>query len=155
MWHQRPERKHRGNNSLPLFFTDFPIIEALTICVNQRAKVFADPALAEATIRIVNEIGEAQHTPIYACCVMPDHVHVVVAPMSVELGQWVSRFKNEVQREARRLERPTKFWQQSFWPRRVRSERDLALKIAYVLDNPVRAGLVRDWRDDPFSCPKD
>ena len=155
MWHQRPERKHRGNHWIPLFTTKLPIIEALTICVNHRVKVFADPTLAEATVRIVNEIGEAQQTPIHACCVMPDHVHVVVEPMNVELGQWVSRFKNEVQREARRLGRPTKFWQRSFWPRRVRSERDLALKIAYVLNNPVRAGLVSDWRDYPFSCPKD
>ena len=41
-------------NSIPLF-TDLPtMIEALTICVNHRAKVFADPALAEATVRIVN-----------------------------------------------------------------------------------------------------
>ena len=155
MWHQRPERKHRGNNSIPLFTELVPIIEALTICVNHRAKVFANPALAEATVRIVNEIGEEHRTPIHACCVMPDHVHVVVEPMRVELGQWVSRFKNEVQREARRLEHPTKFWQRSFWQRRVRSERDLAVKIAYVLDNPVRAGLVGDWRDYPFSCPKD
>ena len=140
---------------MPLF-TDVPTrIEALTIRVNHRAKVFADPALAEATVRIVSDVGEALHTPIYACCVMPDHVHVVVEPMSSELGQWVSRFKNEVQREARRLEGPTKFWQRSFWPRRVRSERDLALKIAYVLDNPVRAGLVSDWRDYPFSYPRD
>ena len=154
MWHQRPERKHRGNNSIPLF-TDMPIIEALTICVKHRAKVFADPALAEATVRIVSEIGITQHTPIHACCVMPDHVHVVVEPTSVELGQWVSRFKNEVQRDARRLERPTKFWQRSFWRRRVRSERNLAQKVAYALDNPVRAGLVSDWRDYPFSFPKD
>ena len=53
-------------NSIPLF-TDLPtMIEALTICVNHRAKVFADPALAEATVRIVNEIGEVQQTPISA-----------------------------------------------------------------------------------------
>ena len=33
--------------------------------------------------------------------------------------------------------------------------RSTPLKIAYVLDNLVRAGLVSDWRDDPFAYPRD
>jgi len=40
-------------------------------------------------------------------------------------------------------------WQKSFYDRIVRS-RQLGQVVRYVLDNPVRAGLVAQWREYPF-----
>jgi hypothetical protein len=44
-----------------------------------------------------------------------------------------------------------KVWQVSFWDRFLREEESLAELVLYVLNNPVRQGLVKDWRTYPFS----
>ncbi len=79
---------------------------------------------------------------MYAYCVMPDHVHLVVSPSpSCDIVQFVGAFKNLAQRAAWRLGVRGAFWQRSFWDHFVRSDEDLNAVIAYVLNNPVRAGL--------------
>jgi len=41
-------------------------------------------------------------------------------------------------------------WERSFYDRIIRA-RELGNKVRYVLNNPVRARLVSDWRDYPFT----
>jgi hypothetical protein len=41
---------------------------------------------------------------------------------------------------------PTKFWQAESFDRIVRDRTDMAEKIKYTLNNPVKAGLVDDWK---------
>ena len=43
------------------------------------------------------------------------------------------------------------FWQKSFWDHFLRVEEDLQEVVDYVLYNPIRRGLVEEWRDYPFS----
>ncbi len=38
-------------------------------------------------------------------------------------------------------------WQEESFDRAVRSSESLDAKIGYILENPVRSGLVRDWRE--------
>ena len=74
---------------------------------------------------------------------MPDHVHLVFDPSaSCDLVTFVGLFKNLAKRAtwARGVE--GRFWQSSFWDQIVRRDEDLRRVIDYVLDNPVRAGLV-------------
>ena len=44
-----------------------------------------------------------------------------------------------------------KVWQVSFWDRFLREEESLEEVVLYVLNNPVRKGLVKEWRDYPYS----
>ena len=43
------------------------------------------------------------------------------------------------------------FWQTSFWDHFFRGDERLDHVVEYVLNNPVRAGLVERWCDYPFS----
>ena len=44
-----------------------------------------------------------------------------------------------------------KFWQTSFYDHFLRKEEDVRDVVMYVLHNPVRKGLVSEWREYPYS----
>jgi hypothetical protein len=48
----------------------------------------------------------------------------------------------------------SKIWQRSFWDRVTRSSDGLEAVIDYILANPVRAGLVREAGEYPWSVVK-
>jgi len=45
------------------------------------------------------------------------------------------------------LGREEKFWQDESYDHEVRDEEELARIVKYVLNNPVKAGLVNNWQD--------
>lgn len=49
------------------------------------------------------------------------------------------------------LNRSGAFWQREYFDRIVRDRNDLARKISYVINNPVKVGLVDFWEDYPFT----
>jgi REP element-mobilizing transposase RayT len=48
------------------------------------------------------------------------------------------------------LERDGTFWQPQYHDHAIRKDEDLNEVVLYTLHNPVRAGLVKDFRDYPF-----
>ena len=42
------------------------------------------------------------------------------------------------------------FWQKDFYDHIVRDEDETGRHIRYILNNPVKQGLVRHWKDYPF-----
>jgi REP element-mobilizing transposase RayT len=83
---------------------------------------------------------------------MPDHVHLILgASPSCDIVTFVGQFKNLAQREAWRLGVKGAFWPTSFWDHFLRGDERLEHAIEYVLNNPVRSGLVARWCDYQFS----
>jgi len=41
-------------------------------------------------------------------------------------------------------------WQKDFYDHIIRTNEDIAAQVRYVLDNPVRKGLVLLWQEYPF-----
>ena len=42
------------------------------------------------------------------------------------------------------------FWQHESYDHVVRDEQELIRIVRYILNNPVKAGLVANWQDYPF-----
>jgi putative transposase len=125
---------------------------SITIAVQDRRPVFGDAIVADAAIDVLRSHADRTEVPIYAYCVMPDHAHLVLAPsLRCDILTFVAQFKNLAQRAAWRAGVVGAFWQKSFWDRFPRNEEQLETVIEYVLNNPVRRGLVDDWRDYPHS----
>ena len=85
---------------------------------------------------------------------MPDHVHAVVTPsQAVDVIDYVGQTKNLIQRFVWARGGSGLIWQPRFWDRYIRRDDDNELMdhVRHVLDNPVRAGLVKRWADYPFS----
>mgnify|MGYP001558879990 FL=1 len=46
--------------------------------------------------------------------------------------------------------RPNIKWQKDFYDHVMRKHEDIVAQVKYVLDNPVRKGLVSTWEEYPF-----
>ena len=81
-----------------------------------------------------------------AWCIMPNHVHVVVRPLAGhQLPDIVHSWKSFTANAANKLlGRSGSFWQREYYDRLIRDESEYVNQVAYVLDNPVQAGL-RNW----------
>ncbi|MFN7022370.1 MAG: transposase [Phycisphaerales bacterium] len=84
---------------------------------------------------------------LFAWCVMPNHVHAVVRPLSgFGLSGIMHSRKSYSAGEANRLlGRTGAFWQRESYDHLVRDEQDFTHALRYVLENPERAGL-KGWR---------
>lgn len=85
--------------------------------------------------------------------IMPDHVHLILTPLIDETHQVVISLV-EILKAIKgtsahvinlRLRRHDAVWQEESFDRIVRSSESLDAKVAYILENPVRKGLVSDW----------
>ena len=90
---------------------------------------------------------------VLAWCVMPNHVHVVVETMGAyRLSEVMHSWKSFTSKQANQiLGRNGTFWMAEYFDRFVRDEDHLRAAIAYVHQNPVKAGLVRESTDWRFS----
>ena len=83
---------------------------------------------------------------------MPNHVHFLIFPTegAMPLKKAVERFKGRRAREVNRiLGREGRFWQQDWFDRWMRDEAERARTVEYIRMNPVKAGMVKDWRKYP------
>ncbi|MBZ5681273.1 MAG: transposase [Acidobacteriia bacterium] len=84
---------------------------------------------------------------------MPDHVHVICNPLSDENGpisipEITRTIKSEsAHRINKTLGRAGHVWQDESFDHVLRGDESLRKKVAYVLENPVRAGLAVSAED--------
>ncbi len=90
--------------------------------------------------------------------IMSNHVHAVFAPLKDESGvcYGLTRIMHSLKRRTASLAnellgREGSFWQGESYDRVVRDEDEWQRIIGYVLNNPVKAGLVQEWRDWPWT----
>ena len=147
------QNRQRRRLRLPAeVYDELGMIGSITIAVKGRAPVFACPAVAAAAVDVLRRQAAATGVRVYAWCVMPDHVHLVLgASPTCDIVTFVGQFKNLAQREAWRRGVKGTFWQSSFWDHFLRDDERLEQVVEYVLNNPVRSGLVARWGDYRFS----
>ena len=90
---------------------------------------------------------------LYAACVMPDHVHLLLEPGIKEtaadgnavffsLGEIFRSIKRHTAREINKTAGATgSVWEEEWFDRLIRSERDLQEKFDYIVRNPFDRGL--------------
>jgi putative transposase len=87
--------------------------------------------------------------------VMPEHVHVILTPLIdesrrtiISLVEIMKAIKGASSHAVNRRVRSRRtVWQEESFDRVVRSSESLDAKVSYILENPVRRGLVSDWRE--------
>jgi len=87
--------------------------------------------------------------------VMPDHVHMIFTPLVNQdamevysLAEIMDAVKGASAHQVNNLmSRKGRVWQPESFDHVLRSSENLDAKIIYVLENPVRAGLVDQWME--------
>lgn len=119
---------------------------------------------------VVNRIREADGNAyeLLAYCIMPNHVHLVIDTANQldelnpkeaittdnyqQLYRTLGSIKGGSAFEANRLlNRKGAFWQSESYDHYVRDAGELDRIIEYVVQNPVKAGLVTNWQDWPYT----
>jgi putative transposase len=118
---------------------DQPLIYFVTICVANRRRVLANETAFKA---FKLAIGKVENWRVLAAMLMPDHLHVIAAPIqnrNAKLGNFSGALKRWMRQELN----ASWNWQPGCFDRLLRSDESLHNKWLYVQENPVRAGLVR------------
>jgi putative DNA methylase len=90
---------------------------------------------------------------LHAWVVMPNHVHLLVQmipphSLSDAIESW-KRFT--ATRINQLMARSGRFWQEDYWDRYIRDDNHYRATVAYIHENPVKAGLVGRAEDWPWS----
>ncbi len=85
--------------------------------------------------------------------VMPNHLHFLATPCAgIELSDIQHSLKSYTAHEANKILRRTgQFWQVEAFDRFIRNDDHYIKTIAYIENNPVKAGLCRVAEEWPFS----
>jgi REP element-mobilizing transposase RayT len=123
----------------------------VTTVVDGRRNLFHDLWVARACIRALVRVEAETDATLLAWVLMPNHLHVLVRLGSeLSLSALLQRLKggsakavNEV------LNRRGTLWQPAFYDHALRRAEDRLGAARYIVDNPIRAGLVTRIGDYP------
>jgi len=143
---QLPQRKKiRLDHDL---YADTTTICSVTLCTDKRRDLFADTALADACLVLLRSQAEARSVAAHAYCFMSDHLHLVIAPSpEASVPDFLRDFKGLSTRIAWERGYEGKLWQPRFFDHFLRKDEDLRRAVDYIVNNPVRKGMVVEWRE--------
>ena len=123
----------------------------LTFCTRQRERSFASPEAAATALAQFRQAASEELFALLAYCLMPDHVHLLVEGLAdtSDLRRFAKLAKQRSgARYAIAVGKP--LWQEGFYDHVLRGDEDVRTVARYIIENPVRAGLVSTPFDYPY-----
>lgn len=148
----------------------FQLYDSLLESTMEGAHHLKNPAMAKLVQKELHRFdGELYDLICY--CIMSNHVHILIdtsiqIPDNFEVVNWESLEFEPLQTIMKRIKGPTaiyanrllessgRFWQKESYDRYIRDQREYDNVVAYILNNPVKAGLVKTWEEYPFTYMK-
>jgi putative transposase len=112
-----------------------------------------EPAVADMIVETIQFHADIlRHYRLHAFVVMPNHVHLLATP-DVALPKLTKSLKGATAAWANAMLGLTDspFWQEESYARLVRYESEFEEIRNYIEENPVRAGMVREASEYPWS----
>jgi len=124
----------------------------LTLSTRRRQRVFAQE---EFNAKVIDTITSERHRlghAVYVYCLMPDHIHLLSSPLEsgISVSQFVGGLSSRITRLSWKQGLSGTVMQRSFYDHVVRQDEDLMTVAQYILNNPVRKGMVEDWQAYPY-----
>lgn len=112
-------------------------------------RCLAQTDIASLVRRSLQDV-EAEGVNLHCWVIMPNHVHLLLTRSS-DLPSLLQKLKGSTARMANQiLERKGTFWQSESYDYVVRNAQEFSAIERYILENPVRAGLVDRLDDYPW-----
>jgi putative transposase len=124
----------------------------LTILTKDRGVYFNDTEIVSHLISLLLETAKSERFDILAYCFMPDHLHILVMGRDgkSDLKRFMDLFKQKAGYWFKKIKNKS-LWHISYYDHVLRKEESIESVVTYMLENPVRKGLVQDFREYPFS----
>jgi putative transposase len=125
-------------------YTSNATVIFVTFCIWNRQRVFERTPNAEVMRETLLGYRERGWYWLLSFCIMPDHVHVLLKLRTAgrRLSTVVATLKNESAKRLRRLGCGLR-WQYGYYDRFLRPGESETEFARYIVQNPVRAGLVK------------
>lgn len=127
---------------------------AFTLCLGEDSEKgfnLNEPEIVKAFTGFLTLASEKEKCIIPVYCFMPNHQHLIITGTANNSNLWES-VVNYKQKTGYRFSknRPEMRWQKDFYDHIIRTDGSVAVQVKYILDNPVRKGLVPTWQEYPF-----
>ncbi len=137
-----------------------------TVCARHHGSPFSDDRLADVVVDSLMWTRERYDWILFCYCLIPDHLHLLCRLTARQAAHFdgsprgevpggvldhLRRFKSYTTSQSWRLGLEGPLWQRSSYDRVFDLQRPFEETAAYVLENPVRKGLVERWQDWPYS----
>ena len=142
------EKKHR----LPSEYYQGEVSVVFTLCLKGDTHAFGDVEFTKTCREILVAVAEQHRCIIPVYCFMPDHQHFImtgtkpasnvmkaVVAYKQRTGFWMSSNGKAM------------WWQKDFYDHVIKENEDIRMQVHYILNNPVRKGIVKNWCDYPYS----
>jgi putative transposase len=99
---------------------------------------------------------DGERYELKAWCVMPNHVHALFKVTSVPMSECVQSWKGYTGRRGNELLQRAgqEFWGHDYWDTFMRDEAHERQTVRYIENNPVKAGLVLNSKEWPWSSAR-
>jgi putative DNA methylase len=144
------QRRYASWRNLPhLQHTSAPLL----ISISTKKRWQLPPSARDIVFEsILREHATSAH--IFAFVVMPDHVHILLRPawanreQRYTIAEIMSGIKGpSAHRINKLLGRRGAVWEEEYFDHVLRKSEDLDAKVAYICENPQRAGIVKSYLD--------
>ena len=124
---------------------------SLCFCTIQRQRLFTTEPVVDLVLQQFLRAGTEQRVALIAYCFMPDHVHLLaVGTSEVADGKRYIALAKQYSGFYYKKAHHNRLWQRYPHERVLRDDEATLAVARYIIENPVRAGLVSDPRDYPF-----
>jgi len=123
----------------------------ITTATHERSPFFIDPAAAAVVLDALKWLDQNGRMVLDAAVLMPDHLHFVIELKTDRLPKLMHSLKSYTAKKVNAvLKRQGSLWQEQYYEHAIRKDEDLHEVVLYMLNNPVRAGLAKDFLTYPF-----
>ena len=128
-----------------------PNIYFITCITYLRKPIFLNKRPVDILTPVINDAGVKYGFDTLVFCFMPDHLHLLLGGQeNSDLKDYMKAFK-QASAYSFKKEFCDALWQRSYYEHVLRREEAVEDIARYILNNPVRAGLVQDFRQYPYS----
>jgi putative transposase len=124
----------------------------ITICTLEKQAIFVNKSVVDPIIDFLKRLSNDYNFIVWAYCFMPDHLHLLLegTDSSSNLKKFIAMFKQKTAFWYKQNYR-ARLWQINYYEHVLRRKEDTKEIAYYIFTNPVRAKLVDDYRDYPYS----
>jgi len=124
----------------------------ITICTFNKERIFKDnPSMVTWLVDILRKQSRTFRFKIWAYCFMPDHLHLLLEGGDVNSGlkKFISSYK-QLSSFYYKKRVGKQLWQINYYDHVLRREEDNMNVAYYIFNNPVRKGIVDDFKQYKF-----
>ncbi len=146
-------RTYGRSHAVRLDGFDYTADVPVHLILSAHVTMTADPHLCRLISDSVEFYCNQLAFDLFGYCLMPDHLHVLLSPGQSGLGTdtWLQRFKSFTGKKWAAVHSGEVLWQRSAYDHVCRKGETAQTVLTYIVNNPVRRGLIGCWTDWPWT----